>query len=61
VTELAPSLERICLSLKRLAASRVLLVILPFLICIGIGVVVGFQGGLHNDATTAYFYDERAM
>jgi hypothetical protein len=28
---------------------------LPFLICVGIGVVVGFQGGLHNEAITAYY------
>ena len=40
---------------KRLAASRVLFVILPFVICVSIGVVAGFHGGLHNEATTAYY------
>jgi hypothetical protein len=39
---------------NRLAAWRVLLVILPFIICVSIGVVVGFHGGLHNEAATAY-------
>jgi hypothetical protein len=40
---------------NRLAASRVLFVVLPFLICIIIGAVAGFHGGLHNEATTAYY------
>jgi hypothetical protein len=40
---------------KRLAASRVLFVILPFVICVSIGLVAGFHGGLHNEATTAYY------
>jgi hypothetical protein len=40
---------------KRLAASRVLFVIVPFVICVSIGVVAGFHGGLHNEATTAYY------
>jgi hypothetical protein len=40
---------------NRLAAWRVLLVILPFIICVSIGVVVGFHGGLHNEAATAYY------
>ena len=40
---------------KRLTASRVLFVILPFVICVSIGVVAGFHGGLHNEATTAYY------
>ncbi len=39
---------------KRLAASRVLFVILPFVLCVSIGVVVGVHGGLHNEAATAF-------
>jgi hypothetical protein len=40
---------------KRFAASRSLFVILPFVICVSIGLVAGFHGGLHNEATTAYY------
>src|SRR5262249_4361391 len=43
---------------KRLAASRVLFVISLFVIVVSIGVVVGFHGGLHNEATTAYYSTE---
>src|SRR5262249_15769543 len=40
---------------KRFATSRVFLVVLPFIMCISIGVVAGFHGGLHNEVGTAYY------
>jgi hypothetical protein len=43
---------------KRLAASRVLFVILPFVLCVSIGVVAGVHGGLHNEAGTAYHFSD---
>jgi len=40
---------------KRFAASRAFFVVLPFIMCVSIGVVAGFHGGLHNEAGMAYY------
>ena len=40
---------------KRFAASRLLFVVLPFILCVSIGVAVGLHRGLHNKAGTAYY------
>jgi hypothetical protein len=39
---------------KRLAVSRVLFVVLPFIVCVDMGVVAGVHGGLHNEVAATY-------
>jgi hypothetical protein len=44
-------------ALRHRAVSRALAVLLPFALCISIGMVTGIQGGLHNEAASQYRSD----